>query len=493
MVDVCNSCECVPYQNICACPPIQGISVVQPQCQTLPTGTISQNPCFDEEADVSYWTYKFLTDSTPGQLVSGISNFVIPICETITEEDINVLEKIDGCGEFTEVAFTLDDTDPNFGPAPEGFNWLKVETDDRYDKGVCVEYRLEIEGNFPACAQPIGVKAGPNDFFFDCEDCYLVPCCGAAELTVDKTCELEGNVATFKVSVCNTGDTTLENIELLDVVTFPENLPYTEITVSPNQLEVDEMDGLIEFFGNIGSLEPGECTNREIQITFAPTEPGEYAIENTATAEAEDGTLGTDTCDLVLAVVQVSGDKCCIVNGNNIQFVLSVTNQPDSPATNVTLFDTICIPEGLTVEFDSFGTDCTAFISETDTPVETGEELEGPLCIDIVCETELPADGEVEKVIELTIVQSTTFGPTPITNVLSDIFITEDDQVELEPINIPAEADATFTAMVECDTPCENGNGTVESTESTRNGAENGPNAIASIRQFLRANRNNNN
>ncbi|WP_058486364.1 hypothetical protein [Defluviitalea phaphyphila] len=135
MADIIQECNCTPHENLNCCGSINGISVAQPKCQTIPDGRVVNNPCFDPESGKSYWSYKFLTDCD--QDTSAISNILIPICSSIPIENIIVSEKIDGCGEFTEIEFELITDDPNFGLAPEGFKWLKIETNDRFDKGVC--------------------------------------------------------------------------------------------------------------------------------------------------------------------------------------------------------------------------------------------------------------------------------------------------------------------------------------------------------------------
>lgn len=186
MARIAEPCSCTPYSLLCCCGPQIGISVVQPSCQNLPDGSVVNNPAYVPLENKSYWTFKFITDCN--STTRAISNFGIPICESVTRDVITVSEKIDGCGDFQPVPFTLIKDDPNFGPAPPGFQYLKVETGGRFDKGVSVEYRIEILGDYPTSLQPIKVKAGTNILTFDC-GCFLVPQCPPqGKLAMTKKC-----------------------------------------------------------------------------------------------------------------------------------------------------------------------------------------------------------------------------------------------------------------------------------------------------------------
>jgi hypothetical protein len=166
---------------------------MQPTCQLIP-GEVSPviNPCFCSTCSdngTSYWTYKFFTDCVPGTEVSGISHILIPICIDILPGQVTVEEKVDGCGTFNTLAYgeendyflTTQDGNPpqNFGPAPEGFQWLKILPNGRYDKGVCVLYRVGITGNYPPVTEAINIKAGTNKITacLNPSPCFLVPGC----------------------------------------------------------------------------------------------------------------------------------------------------------------------------------------------------------------------------------------------------------------------------------------------------------------------------
>jgi hypothetical protein len=158
MANPCQPCTCVPYTDLCCCPPQSGISVIQPTCQTLSDGSVVNNPCFRATTGKSTWTYKFFTDCAAG--TSPITSLAIPVCARIAASELVVEEQIDGCGTFTSVPFTLAATDPTFGMAPTGFQFLIVPSAGRYTTGVSVIYRLTLNGDFPLAAQPIQVGTG---------------------------------------------------------------------------------------------------------------------------------------------------------------------------------------------------------------------------------------------------------------------------------------------------------------------------------------------
>lgn len=290
MANIAEPCNCVPYENICCCGAFKGISVVQPACQTLLDGRVIINPAYVVDENKSYWTYKFITDCD--KETRAISNFGIPICEFILQNSIKVYEKIDGCGEFKEVPFSLIKNDPNLGTAPNGYRWLKIETSDRYDKGVCVVYLIEIAGDYPYAIQPIKVKAGTNVFTFDC-GCFLVPKCqGQGKLSVIKECKnkIINNQVFFeyKIKVINTGNAALNNVQYKDTINVPSNLVLGTITVNIPTLSVDDSNpNLIIISGNIGTINAGQ--QKEVIYSFPVIEiksPDKYVLFNTVEVAA---------------------------------------------------------------------------------------------------------------------------------------------------------------------------------------------------------------
>lgn len=466
MVNAAVPCQCVPATGpnppLCCCGPQNGISVVQPACQNLPDGTVVTNPGFVAASGKSYWTYKFLTDCA-GQTTRAISGIVIPACSSIPSEGLVVSERVDGCGTFTPVPFTLTVTDPNFGTAPAGFKWVKIENDNppRYEKGVSVEYRLEIVGDFSTAIQPIKVKAGPAVMTFDC-GCFLVPECqpqGNLAVNVQCTTTITDNTPTmlFSIDVSNVGNATLTNVLYQDTINIPPAFALGTITVSPPTLTVDTTTpGIVKISGNLGNLAPGD----HVMVTYSipvsnVTQPGRYIVSNAVLASAT-GTQATGSCNHTVDAVQVSVAKCCTVSGNTVTFNWTVSNPFPSPETAVIATDRLQIPGGLTVTFTDFG-DNTAVYTGTTTPVPLLVPHAGPISVDMSCPGHaLPSGGAlIEKVI-FQVNSSAVVGTVTITNAVQAVRpITPNKQVFMpSKTPLPVTATINVTLGIACQNPC---------------------------------------
>lgn len=463
MAEPCTNCTCVPYENICCCSQ-SGITVSQPLCQTLPSGDVVNNPCYDTIDKISYWTYKIITDCA--QQTRAVSSIAIPVCETLHGDLLSVEEKIDGCGTFTPIEFELNKTDPVFGTAPEGFTFLKITVDDRYDTGVCVVYRLTISGNYPIGIQPISIKAATNILDFNCDpdNCYVVPKCpDIGRLLVVKDCTRiieNGDVfLQYSILVNNIGNIPLNNIQYNDRITYDSaSITIGNITIDPPTLNVDTTTpGLIIISGNLGSLSPGDA----IPITYTIpitniSSPGTYLISNTATVESEEGIEASDSCSLEVEAVRLMGEKCCVSTGSGtFNFRISVNNMVNSPETLVTIEDTFILPPGVTIQFTSFD-GCTAVFSDDLTPVPINTNITNRTII-ITCENlTVPQGGSVTKNIGIKLISTTAFNtPINITNILTDIvFLNTDEQVLLGIDNIPTSANIEVIGTAECLDPC---------------------------------------
>lgn len=457
MADICQNCNCSPYQNLCVCATQNGITVSQPACQTLPDGSIAGNPCFRPSPENrSYWSYKFSTDNS--MATRGISSFVIPVCQNIPSNTVIVSEKVDGCGTYTSVPFTISPNDPNYGPAPTGFSWLKVESNNRFDKGVTVEYRLEIVGNYPNGTQGIRVRAANVNYTFACGGCYIVPQCPEpGQLIVNLTCEeiFDGNNVrlAYEVTVSNPGGSPLQNVQFTDTLLYPPNITLGQLIISDPTLNVDRsVPGRILITGNLGTLNPGEerIITYSLPVT-AVSGPGEFLIDNRATAVS--GTAqASDFCTLNLDVVQLSANKCCTINGNQVNYRLSLINAPNSPATVARIVDLLTIPAGLTVQFNSFG-GCTATFRNGE-PVPLNENIVGPRFIDIFCNNVvIPSGGTANRDIQLAIVNSTVQNAV-INNTLLSADIVTGNQLQLAALNVPFSVDANYVVSITCSNPC---------------------------------------
>ncbi|MCR4442439.1 MAG: hypothetical protein QHH10_09440 [Peptococcaceae bacterium] len=459
MAKPAQPCQCSPYQSICCCGPLNGISVVQPSCQNLPDGSVVNNPAFVPGLNKSFWTYKFITDC--GQGTRAISNFGIPICEVLMAEHVTVSEKIDGCGQFLSVPFSLTVDDPNLGPAPDGFQWLKVETQERYEKGISVEYRIELLGDYPVAVQPIKVKAGSNINTFSCSNCYEVPDCNPqGKLSVTKECghTIIDNqaVLNYNVAVTNTGNASLDNVQFQDTVYVPVQLSLGAITVTPATLTVNTgTPGQITISGNLGTILPGETVHVLYQIPIATvTIPGKYKINNTASAAAE-GTKDSASCSTNLDVVQLSADKCCLIEGNKGVYTLTLSSVGLSPDVTVHMFDRMEVPAGVVVKFlDLSG--CEGYFSGTTNPVPTNTNIPGPASFDFICKNAVvPAGGSYKKLGTFILVSSSVVGTTTIMNTITDVVpVDPAAQVFLGVSGIPAVAPVDVQLNMVCGKPC---------------------------------------
>jgi hypothetical protein len=458
-VSPAQSCNCTPYNILCCCGPQNGISVIQPACQNLPDGRVITNPAYVAELGKSFWTYKFMTDCNSA--TRAISNIGIPICNIINSDNIIVSEKIDGCGIYTPVSFELKTSDPNLGTAPSGFQFVKIETNGRYDKGVTVEYRLEITGDFPIAIEPISLKAATTILIFDC-DCFLVPQCNPqGKLSLTKEC---GNIITnnqatliYRLTVNNIGDGALTDVLFRDTIIIPGSLNIGTITVFPATLDVStSTPGQIIISGNLGTLEPSGqvIINYEIQITGISS-PGSFLISNTAIVSAV-GTQSSATCFTTVNAAQVDTNKCCVViNGNTGSYRITITSVGLSPDILVDVIDDLIVHDGLTVQFTNFS-GCTATFASSCIPVPLNTNITGPQRIHIACNSLLiPNSGSIHKDITFILVSSTTVGITSIENTIASVTPTNpENQVFLGAGNIPQQVNMNVELRLECTKPC---------------------------------------
>ncbi|MDF2537532.1 MAG: hypothetical protein K0S76_553 [Herbinix sp.] len=451
-------CSCTPYSLLCCCGPQNGISVIQPACQNLPDGSVVNNPAYVPSLNQSFWTYKFMTDCST--TARGISGIAIPICQLINATTLIVSEKIDGCGTFTPVDYTLTTNDPNFGTAPSGFQFVKIETDDRYDKGVTVEYRLEIVGDYPIAIQPINVKAATSIYVFDC-DCFQVPQCNPeGKLSLTKTCSntIINNQATlnYHLSVDNIGDGTLDNVQFNDVITIPTNIKVGSITVTPETLTVNTSPaGQIFISGNLSTIEAGGgiIINYTIQITGV-TAPGNYVVTNIATASALN-TQDSANCSTHLNVVQLVTVKCCVIEGNKAMYRFTISSVDLSPNVTIDIVDNLFIPGGITVRFTSFG-DCVATFANTEEQVPLDIDITGPLRILITCNNVLvPQSGSIHKDVSFLLISSSFVGVSIIENEVESVTPTvSENQLFLGAGALPVKAFMNVELSIECTNPC---------------------------------------
>ena len=452
-------CECLPYQATCYCGPINGISVVQPACQNLPDGSVVNNPAYVPGINKSFWTYKVIVDC--GKETRAVSSVAIPVCEVLDAQNTIVSEKVDGCGQFKPVPFTLIKDDPNYGPAPAGFKWLKIESGNRFDKGVSVEYRIELVGDYPVATQPIKVKAANVINTFSCGNCYSVPECNPqGKLTLTKRCvhSIVNNqaVLNYTLVVSNIGNGPLANVQLDDVIFIPIQLSLGAIVVNPPTLSVNTLTpGEVYVSGNLGTIPAGGSVTVTYQISIPTVSvPGKYKVNNTATVSAE-STKDTASCMTNLDVVKLKADKCCRIEGNKGVYTLTVSSVDASPDTIVDLFDRMEVPAGITVKFlDLSG--CEGYFSGTTTPVPTNTDIPGPASFDFICRNAfVPAGGSYQKIGTFLLVSSSVVGISTILNTITKVDpVVPDGQIFLGVEGIPAVAPIDVQLSMICVKPC---------------------------------------
>lgn len=453
-------CESKSYKNLNCCNKDIGISIVQPECHCLPDGRVVTNPSYVSSLNKSFWTYKLITDCNDATI--PVTSFVIPICEVVRTETLTVSEKIDGCGKWTSIPYTLTKTDSIFGDAPKGFQFVKIEINDRYSKGVSVAYRLELKGNYPESTQPISINTDSTATVFDCNGGFLVPECnpqGKLSITKNVNTIIKNNQAKLEYSleVDNIGNATLESVELSDILFLPTQLTPGKFKTVPGKLKtVINPNGEIRISGNLGKLSPGE----EIIVTYTIpiagiSSPGQYIINNIASVTSE-GTEASDRATATIDVVKLESNKCCNVLGNGLaEFRVTIANVGDSPNSKVSILDDLLIPTGITVRFSDFD-GCNVVFARTGEPVPINTDVTGNADIRITCDNiEIPKGGSAQKILKFKLMTSSVSGSTVIKNELEQVNLTTpDNQIFLGAGILPVEAGIRVILNLECQKPC---------------------------------------
>ena len=442
------------YTSLC-CLAKNGISVMQPSCQVLPGGAVAQNPVYLEPPTAkTFFTYKFFSDVS--ELTKPVTCIAIPVCVSLTTSDIIVRESIDGWGDFTPVPFSLSPVDPVFGDAPTGYQYLKVEIDGRYGKGVSVFYRLEIAGEIPLTLQPVMVKTGNvSGLVFDCPDCFPVPGCakdGKLHLTQDCFTVISKNRAIIlhELLIQNTGSAALSSVRFRETIGLPPGLTAGAV-ISPTPpclFAVSGAEGQISVEGELGQLNPGQLA----PITFSlPIEgisaPGEYVLNCTGEVR-NDTSAATVVSNPSIGAVSLSADNCSRIDSLNLGvFSLKISSAGDSPASVAAFFDQINLPFGVTVQFTDFD-GCTATFAKNLSPVPLNTNVTGPMTINLACSSvKVPARGTAQKNITFVVLSTAIFGSLTITNTLREVSLAEPSrQVFLGAGPLPLAAYINITA-----------------------------------------------
>ncbi|MGU3442384.1 hypothetical protein ACLBXI_20755 [Bacillus cereus] len=436
------------YQNVCECGPNQGITITQPSCQILPDESVTGNPCFRTSPENrSYWTYKVFID--PGTNTNPITYIGIPICQAIKETILTLQEKIDGCGSFERIDFSLHSDDPILGSPPNGFQWLIININNRYQKGTSALYRIAISGNFPVAIEPISLVSNNAKITFDCAGCFQVPTCPTPAnllVTKDSIQSISSNNALikYKISVSNTGQLPAAGVTLKDQLRF--SFPIVtigNITFSDPRLKIIQQGpGIIYIEGDLGDFAPGDHQTFDITVPVIKfSEPGLFLFTNTVTVSDSQGTTtSSDTTENSIPVVQLRAYKCSDINLNQIHYNISIVSVDNSPDTNLVVNDTLTIPDGLIIQFHSFDT-CSATFVNSQKSVPINQDIEGPVTINFTC-TNIPLSthSAINFTIDMSIVSYKTFNSIQtISNVLQNVLISNPEtQIYLGTDNIPS-------------------------------------------------------
>jgi hypothetical protein len=463
MANPCTPCSCVPYINRWSCSPFNGIWITMPQCHLIPGQTIPvNNPCFDGRR--SYWSYKFFIDCSENPPSLRMISFGIPICDQITADQIAVYERIDGCRSFEERSFVLKadfNEDNAFKTAPEGFQYLIVDSDRRYTNGVCVEYRIELAGNYPEAMQDIKLMTDADPSLSYNTGAFAVPGCPLpAEISITKGCSITANngvpVLRYEVTATNTGGTRAEDVQLMDTIGFDGmNLTLGDVVVSPSQLplRVVPMPSMIQIAGPIGDIEP------ESSVTIAYTVPvvnfnrcGIYQFTNIATIINNRGIFVQTNCTFRLEARELTAQiESSVEEPNHIVFTLGIQPGANCPTTEVTLEAELEIPEGITVEIVNLGS-CTAEFDDgtevTEGTMVTGTE--GGTIVLITCSNLTVPENGVYENIELDVLCLSIFGRRlVISGTITDVIpeITQ-SQVFLRTENVPVSSEVVIRGNI---------------------------------------------
>lgn len=455
MANPVKTCAWVPYKNIYCRGPIGGISGVQPQNQILPDGRVVNNPAYVPEFGKSYWSYKFMIDCSVCS--GGIQSIGIPVCQYLKAQSIRVLEKIDGCGGYKEVSFTLVKNDPAFKIAPAGYVWLKVENNGRYLNGVSVLYLLEVLGDYTEEILPEKVKTRGGVITFDCKGVLVPKCCQRGQLVVVKRCGcgINGGKATlnYMVDVINTGSSFFNKVFYDDTVHIPIELGLGKINVNPSTLLVNtSIPGQVTISGNLGSLSQGQVITAAYSIEIGSiSHPQKYNINNIVSVYTP-GAEAHASCLTVLDAVELDAFKYCrITMGNKGSFIVNISSAGNSPDTAADIEDFFSIPDGVTLRFNDFG-GCTAVFRNGGGAVPIETDIEGPKDITITCKNiRILKDGCARKTILFTVISSSLYGRALIKNILDRVELSvPESQVFLGTRGLPAEAYIDVLLDINC-------------------------------------------
>lgn len=414
------ACNCRPQQNLVCVNQGSGdsnnrnnITIAQPTCVILPDSSMEENPYFDATDNYSYWSYKIVVScTTPDDFLP--TNIYFPLYTSIEQDSVTVTERIVTCGSFNEVPFTFEN--PSGITPPEGFKYLSIAIDNRYTNSISAVYILRIKGSYPTTSQPIyvntndtGVITYEGDFLIPGEP--LMPRIAISKASTLFIADNQAS-ADYVVTISNTGNTMLENIQYTDTVNYlASNITIGMVTALPEDIiNVDtSTPGTVRLTGNIPNLNPGEnfVLSYNIPITSIST-PDTYSFTSNATVTSNDINASVSD-DLLLEAVSFTDNILCSTNtsGEGV-FTIALESIQNSPESEIIVNSLMTIPSGITVRFTDFS-NCTAVFSGTENPVPLNMDITDSI-IAIRCDVVISPRSTTNIPIRYTITRSMVSG-----------------------------------------------------------------------------------
>ena len=226
------------------------------------------------------------------------------------------------------------------------------------------------------------------------------------------------NNLVYTISTLNDGPSTATGITISETLTIPTGVRVESIVPSEGSYEDGTWD--------LGTLGSGSSATLTVTLTVEPTATDTDIISSSATLSTVNETnVATETStsaatsiitrvDLQITNTEMTPDPVTAGSSTpNLEYLITVTNNGPSFATNITLDDTLTLPSGVTLSATEFsaGTDFSNGVwSVGDLPVEMTALLR----------------------LKLTVDSSTAEGTDVITNLASVSFV---DQIDANPQN----------------------------------------------------------
>lgn len=455
------ACQCPPSNNIACSTRISdnndSITVAQSECVILNDNTTQNNPYFDRDTNMSYWGYKVIVSCNVNELIAP-NEIYIPIYENIDIQSLVIYERILSCGRFEPVSF--DFSTPTGVTPPEGFKYIRIPVNDRYQRGVSVYYRVELMGVFPPEMQSILIEdTQGNILTFD--QVYMVPGVPLVpSLAVMETTQMNinGNVVSidYVATILNNGNVDLTDVMFSDVINYEgSNVDLGMIVVQPDTINVDtSVSGVIRLSGSIGDLAMGEMTQVLFTINIARfLAPGSYNFASTTMAVSGDTQNVINTMDTVEVVQFGTLSRCSFPESNEGDFTIGIQSIPDSPLSNITVTSIMDIPQTVIIQFLDFG-GCQAVDADTGEPILLNTDVTN-VEIRFTCDVTVPESGSFLTDIAIRVISTGFESNLVISSTMVDVALQEENsQVFLGAAPLPNEARIDVIGNTECMNTC---------------------------------------